>query len=202
MENWKLEVNLPFSNLELCTTASMSVADFEAFCSENTDLRLEYSADGRVLILPLADFETGYRKREVLAELVNYARQSKTGQAFSPSTGFTLTDGSIRCADTSWIGTERIAALPKKEHKKFAAIVPDFIILLRSHLDSFEALKRKMEDVWMANGVRLAWLIDPIKQKAYVYRQDGSIEMVPDFAGKLSGEEVLPGFELDLGLLK
>ena len=66
MESWKLEVNLLFSNLELCTTASMSVADFESFCSENPDLRLEYSADGRVLILPLADFETGYRKGEAL----------------------------------------------------------------------------------------------------------------------------------------
>ena len=54
----------------------------------------------------------------------------------------------------------------------------------------------------MANGVRLAWLIDPVKQKAYVYRQDESTAMVPDFTGKLSGEEVLPGFELDLGLLK
>ncbi|AEE51128.1 Uma2 family endonuclease [Haliscomenobacter hydrossis] len=202
MESWKLDVNLPFSNLELCTTASMSVADFESFCTENPDLRLEYSADGRVLILPLADFETGYRKGEALAELVNYARQSKNGQTFSASTGFTLTDGSIRCADASWISTERIVALPKKEHKKFAAIVPDFIIVLRSHLDSFDALKRKMEDVWMANGVRLAWLIDPIKQNAYVYRQGGSTAMVPDFAGKLSGEGVLLGFELDLGLLK
>ena len=59
-----------------------------------------------------------------------------------------------------------------------------------------------MKQTWIANGVRLAWLRDPVKQKAYIYRQDGSVEVVPNFEGKLNGENVLEGFELDLGLLK
>ena len=55
-----------------------------------------------------------------------------------------------------------------------------------------------MTDIWMANGVRLAWLIDPIAQKAWVYRADGITETVSDFNAQLSGEAVLPGFTFDL----
>ena len=63
-------------------------------------------------------------------------------------------------------------------------------------------LKKKMKDVWMKNGVRLAWLIDPVKQKAYIYRTDTAVEIVPDFDHVLSGEDVCEGFELNLTGMK
>ena len=72
-------------------------------------------------------------------------------------------------------------------------------LLPRSVKDDLENLKSKMTDSWIANGVRLAWLIDPYEEKAWVYRSNGSIDVVEYFSGKkLSGEDVLPGFELDL----
>jgi Uma2 family endonuclease len=80
--------------------------------------------------------------------------------------------------------------------------MPDFVIEIRSDSAKLKSLQQKMEKTWIANGVRLAWLLDPVKQKAYLYRQDGSMDIVPDFEGKLTGEDVLIGFELDLGLLK
>jgi Uma2 family endonuclease len=45
-------------------------------------------------------------------------------------------------------------------------------------------------------------LINPDKETIEIYRPDGSIETVRGFDGKLSGENVLPGFELDLSELK
>ncbi len=57
-----------------------------------------------------------------------------------------------------------------------------------------------MTDTWLANGVLLAWLIDPDEEVAYIYRQ-GQDEpgAVRNFAASaLSGEEVLPGFEFPL----
>lgn len=59
-----------------------------------------------------------------------------------------------------------------------------------------------MTDTWIANGVRLAWLIDPYEEKAYVYRLNGSEELIEGFDKKLSGEDVMPGFELDLSEFK
>ena len=54
---------------------------------------------------------------------------------------------------------------------------------------------------WIENGVRLGWLIDPKTHISYIYREDGSIDIIRGFDKKLSGEDVLKGFELDLSLL-
>ncbi len=91
--------------------------------------------------------------------------------------------------------------LNQEEFVQFCRNNPDFIIEVRSQPDSQPRLKRKMKDIWMANGVQLAWLIDPKEQKTYIYRADGSEEIIAGFDQQLNGEAVLPGFILDLSLL-
>ena len=59
-----------------------------------------------------------------------------------------------------------------------------------------------MTQVWIVNGVRLAWLIDPNNQKTYIYRPDQVYEIIVGFDKTLSGENVCEGFEFDLSLLK
>jgi len=59
-----------------------------------------------------------------------------------------------------------------------------------------------MRSVWIANGVRLAWLLDPETRQAWVFRADGSETHIADFDQTLFGEDILPGFELDLRVLK
>ena len=50
----------------------------------------------------------------------------------------------------------------------------------------------------MANGASLGWLIDRSKnQKVEIYRQSQDVEIL-DNPSTLSGEDVLPGFVLDL----
>ncbi len=55
---------------------------------------------------------------------------------------------------------------------------------------------------YILNGVRLAWLIDPIDEKAWVYAPGKTTEAVADFTQTLGGGEVLPGFLFPLALLK
>ena len=130
-----------------------------------------------------------------------YSREDGKGRAFSPSTGFTLPDGSTRSPDASWVSNDQLARLSPPERKSFAPVVPEFVVEVRSDSDDLIRLRRKMSETWIGNGVQLAWLIDPIEQKAYTYRSDGSVEVIPDFEHILSGEGILPGFEFDLGLL-
>lgn len=196
-----LTLMLP-ADLPLITAEAMSEADFEQFCAQNRDLRIEREANGKVTIMAPVHFDSGSFELDVATDLNIYVRKTKKGKALGPSTGFKLPDGSTKSPDASWISAEKLAALPPEERKKFAAIVPDFIIEIRSDSDKLGKLKRKMEQTWIGNGVRLGWLIDPVKQKAYIYRQDGSVEVIQGFDGKLNGEDVLPGFELDLSMLK
>ncbi len=54
---------------------------------------------------------------------------------------------------------------------------------------------------WVENGCRLAWLIAPALERAYVYRPGERPREVP-FSEVLSGEEVLVGFTLPLEPLR
>jgi Uma2 family endonuclease len=50
---------------------------------------------------------------------------------------------------------------------------------------------------YIANGSRLGWLIDRKNKKVEIYRQNRDVEIL-DNPSTLSGEDVLPGFVLDL----
>ncbi len=67
---------------------------------------------------------------------------------------------------------------------------------LRSPSDSMETLRAKMRE-YMENQARLGWLIDRKNRKVEIYRQGRNVEVL-DNPATLSGEDVLPGFVLDL----
>ncbi|MFM7366591.1 MAG: Uma2 family endonuclease, partial [Sphaerospermopsis kisseleviana] len=75
-------------------------------------------------------------------------------------------------------------------------ICPDFVVELRSETDSLKTLQEKMEE-YIENGVKLAWLIDRKQQKVYIYRPSQPVEEL-DHPQTLNGEDILPGFVLDL----
>lgn len=72
--------------------------------------------------------------------------------------------------------------------------MPDFIIELLSPTDNLSDTQAKMKE-YIENGVRLGLLIDPENKTIYVYRASGDTEILqnPEI---VSGEDVLPGFEL------
>jgi Uma2 family endonuclease len=177
-----------------------TLTDEELFriCSANKELRIERDELGQLIIMsPVGSFSSN--KNFVLNGLffqwVN--AHLDLGYAFDSSGGFLLPDKSMRSADAAWVKKERWESLTLDAQKKFAPICPDFVIELRSDSDSLIQLKKKMGK-WMANGCLLAWLIDPIGKKVYTYKQNAPVSEVIDSTKKLSGENVLPGFELDL----
>jgi Uma2 family endonuclease len=125
----------------------------------------------------------------------------KGGVTFDSSAGFRLPNNAMRSPDAAWISSERWNRLGLEDKKRFAAISPDFIIELRSESDSLVELKVKMTE-WVQNGTKLAWLIDPIEEKAYIYKLDGSIEEVDSFDKILEANEIVKGFSINLTLLK
>ena len=50
---------------------------------------------------------------------------------------------------------------------------------------------------YRTNGVRLGWLVNPQQQQIEIYRLGQEVEVL-DSPTTLSGEDVLPGFILDL----
>ncbi len=50
---------------------------------------------------------------------------------------------------------------------------------------------------YLDNGVKLGWLIEPEAKTVEIYRSQQSVEILNN-PQTLSGEDVLPGFTLDL----
>lgn len=173
-------------------------AQFFQLCCNHPDLQIERTADGTLIVSTPIGFDDGVIEGDVIGEIGNWAVLDRTGKSIGPSTCYKLPDNSIHAASTAWIILEKIEALTPKERQRLAPLVPDFVIDVRSNSDRIARLKKKMKEVWIKNGVRLAWLIDPVDKKAYIYRKDGSMDTIPSFDHVLSGEDVCVGLKLDL----
>lgn len=169
---------------------------FERLCRDNRELRLELTAEGKLIIMLPAGSETGRRNNELSYQLTAWAKRDGTGLVFDSSTGFTLPNGAKRAPDASWIRRERWEALTEDEREGFAPLCPDFVAELRSKDDSLAELKEKMEE-YLDNGARLGWLIDPKSKSVYVWRPGQPVEYLKK-AHSVSGDPELPGFALDL----
>ena len=163
----------------------LSKEAFFILASHYPELQMEREPNGKIKIMSPVKFGSGNRESIVLVFLGIWWLKTKSGKIFSPSTGIELPDGAIRSPDCGWISSERLSQVSLKEQEEnFLKVVPDFIVEVRSKTDRLAVLKRKMEQVWMKNGVRLAWLIDPYAEKVYVYRENGKNETVKGFESK------------------
>jgi Uma2 family endonuclease len=178
----------------------MSDDEFFSFCVQNKNIKIERDENHQILIMPPEGNFTANENFEIAFELGTWIRKNKSGIGFGTSVGFTLPDNSVRSPDVAWVSMEKWEQANEKDKEKFAHIVPDFIVELMSPSDNQKDAMAKME-MWRRNGVRLGWLIDPQKQETFIYRIDGTIHKVEGFNNILSGEDVLPGFELNLTIL-
>jgi Uma2 family endonuclease len=167
----------------------------------NRDMQLERNSQGELIFMAPTGGETGYRNFNLVVEFGLWNRQMKLGAAFDSSTGFKLPNQAVRSADLAWVKQARWQALAPTQRKEFPPLCPDFVIELRSESDSLKPLQDKMQE-WITNGCLLGWLIDCKQEKVYVYRADGSIQVVPSFEQTLEDNALLPGFELDLKQLR
>ena len=164
--------------------------------AENHDLQFEITARGELVIMPPSGGETSAQEGELYGQLWSWARKNGAGVPFGPSAGFRLPNGALLGPDAAWIVRERWEELTKEERKGFPPICPDFIMELRSPSDTLAAVQRKIRD-YIENGARLAWLIDPVQRRVHVYTPDTPAEVLDD-PDTVSGEPVLPGFELHM----
>ncbi len=179
----------------------MTENEFFNFCQQNEILRIERDEKGQIFIMAPTGSGTGNINLRIAAEIFFWNKIQKSGVAFDSSTGFTLPDNSVLSPDVSWMHNEKWNNISKKDKEKFAHVCPDFVIELKSKSDNMNYLKNKMLK-WIKNGCALAWLINPENSTTFIYRKDGTVDKVSGLQNILSGEDILPDFELDLSLIK
>src|SRR6185436_13966320 len=89
------------------------------------------------------------------------------GLVFAPDLLYKLPSGNRRGPDVSFMSTERLAAVP--EGTVFPATAPDLAVEVLSPSDRPRHVLEKVGE-YLDAGVRLVWVIDPVKRQAVVYR--------------------------------
>jgi Uma2 family endonuclease len=197
-KHWTFEqLALEFGPIEL--QRPLSKEEFLQLVGQHPDLRMEREPNGTTTIMSPVKKGTSRRENQLLFLLNLWDYATGNGEVHGPNGTYDLPNGATKMPDASWISPERLADGDGDE-ESFIQIVPDFVAEIRSGSDRLSKLQEKMTEIWMANGVRLAWLIDPYEEKAYIYRQgEKEPTTVEGFSGKsLDGEAVLTGFVLPL----
>lgn len=172
---------------------------FYQLCRTNPDVKFERNAQGEIIIMPPTGGETGKSNAETTADFVIWNRKTKLGVCFDSSTCFKLPNGADRSPDVAWIKQERWDALTPEQKQKFPPIAPDFVLELMSPTDTLSEIQAKMRE-YMDNQVQLGWLINPKTRRVEIYRQGKPVEVL-DSPSELSGEDVLPGFVLNMQIV-
>lgn len=168
------------------SASGISDEQFQRFCDEYSDYFLEYTSDGNLHIMPPTDRKTSKRNALIGHQLVTWALVHG-GDFTDPTGGFVLPNGARLAPDAAWISPSR--ALDPKS-------CPNFVIELLSPFERPRVTHEKMLD-WLANGVELAWMIDPNRRTVTIYRPDREPELLtaPD---QVAGEGPVAGFVLNL----
>ena len=169
---------------------------FASLAAQYPDLRMELTREGKLIIMPATFPKSGRRNAKLTARLENWSEAAGLGETFDSSTLFTLPNGAIRSPDACWIEKSRWEAVGEDEQDDLLVICPDFVAELRSKTDRLSAVQNKMRE-YRENGAKLGWLLDPKSKRVEVYRMGQDVEVL-DAPASLSGEDVLPGFVLDL----
>jgi Uma2 family endonuclease len=162
----------------------------------NPDLRVELSAEGEIIFMPPAGGESDFRSFELGFQLRAWAAEDGRGTVFGSSAQFFLPDGSGLSPDAAWISNGALHSVSYEQRQKFPPVCPEFVVEVLSPSDRLKVAKEKMEQ-WIANGVRLGWLIAGERETVYVYRPSRPPQMRRGIL-KLAGEGPVKGFVLQL----
>jgi len=185
--------------IKIPSTFKVTEEQFEVLAAANRKLHLERKKTGELIIMPPTGGNTGKRNAQLAAQFVIWNNQTKLGIVFDSSTAFKLPNGAVFAPDVSWVKMEKWNQLTEEEKESFPPLCPDFVVELRSRTDTMESLRNKLQE-YQENGTKLGWLIDPKNKIVEIYRSNQAVE-VRQSPSSLSGEEILLGFVLELGLI-
>jgi Uma2 family endonuclease len=137
----------------------------------------------------------GDRAARLTVRLGAFVERESLGSVFAQDTGFQIerNPDTVRAPDLAFVARDRLAAIGEEGYGELA---PDLVVEILSANDRPGAVLDKVGQ-WLSAGVRLVWVLDPVRQLTRVYRADGTVSIVEHDA-YLDGEDVLPGFRCPL----
>ena len=157
-----------------------------------------YLIDGELFWDMPPGYTHGNLAGHIFRYLLNYAEAHDLGDGSVESGYFPADDRHTLLGPD--VAFNRKQNAPPTDHERFVPRMPDLAVEIASPSNTLAELRRKAA-AYLANGTELVWLVLPAQSAVEVWRMrpdgDPASEIV-DKHGSLSGEPVLPGFELNL----
>lgn len=128
--------------------------------------------DGRIVMTPPAGWPHGRIGAVLTGAISEHVRARKLGIVCDASTGFDLPSGDTVEPDVSFISSERLAAGPAPERRKFLRVVPTLVIEILSEPTAKRDRTEKKE-IYERNGIDEYWLVDPDRREVTVFHLAG-----------------------------
>src|SRR4051794_8783392 len=109
----------------------MTEEEFFQLCQLNELWRIERTAEGELILMPLVGAEASRRNFILTGLFAAWTEADGTGVAFASSAGFILPNGAMRSPDLAWVRHSLWEALTEEEQERFAPLCPDFVVELR-----------------------------------------------------------------------
>lgn len=150
---------------------------------------------GVMMVRELAGYRHGAVASRVHTAISVHVHAHELGAVIAAETGFKLFSNpdTVRAPDVAFIRRDR---MPDPATAGYASIVPDLVVEVLSPGDRPGEVDEKIDD-WLTAGVRLVWIIDPVRRTGRVHRADGSAGDIPA-DGAFDGEDVLPEFRMSI----
>ena len=172
----------------------------------NASLNFERTAEGDLVIVPPPHGPSPAMGVRISAQLLQWVDAGGGGEVRDASAEYKLGETPppeqeekqpVREPDVSWLSQEQLDRISEEDFEEGLEVpCPLFVVEIISAKQSVAPQKRKMRE-WMHYGVQLGWLIDRRRDKVWIYRAGQESPEELDRPARLSGEDVLVGFELD-----
>ncbi len=154
--------------------------------------RTELVKGGLVYLMP-----TGFRhdiiEVRMTTQLNNFVNEQGLGYVFGGETGIytARNPDTVRGVDAAYISLERFAQI---QSASYLDVAPELVVEVMSPDDSWTRLNDKLNE-YFEMGVCQVWVINPQRQQVQVYSSLTDL-VILNVAGRLTGGDVLPGFDM------
>ena len=160
----------------------------------NEGWRIEADGEGGLLIMAPTGPMSSSRGGRIFAQTLSWSDSHNSGMVFESSATFVLPNGDRRMPDAAWLSEERLEEI-SDDDRILWRICPDFVVEVRSASDRLSVQQSKVE-LWISQGARLAWLVDPFDETVWIYRPEQEPEQV-DRPDSLTATEIADDLTID-----
>jgi Uma2 family endonuclease len=175
----------------------LTAADLATFPTELPTGTVRYELDdGRLIVMAPPGDEHGAVEAGITAALRYQGQNRGHGKVRCGEVGVVLRRNPDRVvgADAVFIAN---ASLPLRlSPEGYLETIPDLVVEVVSKNDTRAYTRRKVED-YLAAGVRMVWVADPIRRQITVYRPGCDPEVLGE-DDELTAEGIIPGFRLSV----